>query len=87
MSSKVVMGVVNTFEVCKVFDIKVTSWPIPIWCGVRNTLVVMNSSDSNLQFNMTNERLTNSTCSLSYLSLPSRGWLTIVVNGLGIVKV
>jgi len=30
MSSKVVMGVVNTSKACKVFDVKVTSQPIPI---------------------------------------------------------
>jgi hypothetical protein len=42
--SKVIIGVVNTFEACEVLDIKKTSWLIPIWCGVRSKLIDMNSN-------------------------------------------
>ncbi len=87
MSSKVVMGVVNTFEACEVLEIKVTSWPMPIWCGVRGTLIDMNSKDSNLLFSMVNEGLTCSTCSLSNLSLLSIVWLTTMVIETSIVKI
>ncbi len=84
---KVIMGVVNTFETCGVLEIKVTSWPIPIWYGVKGTLVDMNSKYYNLLSSMVNERLTSSTCSLLNLSLPSTGWLTTMVTGTCIIKV
>jgi hypothetical protein len=48
VSSKVVMGVVNTSKACGVLDIKVTSLPIPIWCGVRGKIVDMDSKYYNL---------------------------------------
>jgi hypothetical protein len=87
VSSKVVTSVINTFEACGVLNIKVTSWPIPIWCGVKGTLVDMNSKDSNLLTSMVNEGLTCSTYSLSDLSPPSTSWPIIMVIGIGIVKV
>ncbi len=87
MSSKVIMGVINTFEACGVLDIKVTSWPIPIWCGVRGTLIEMNSKDFNLLSTIMNEGLTSSSYFLSNLSLPSTSWLIIIVPKIGIVKV
>ncbi len=87
MSSKVAMGVVYTSEACGVFDIKVTSWTMPIWCGVKGTLVDKNSKYSNLLSNITYEWLTGSSYFLSDLSLPSTSWLTIVVTKIGIIKV
>jgi hypothetical protein len=60
---------------------------MPIWCGVRSTLIDMNSKDSNLLSNMVDEGLTGSTCSVSNLSLPSTCWLITVVIEIGIVKV
>ncbi len=72
---------------CRVFDIKITSWPIPIWCGVRSTLVDKNSKDSNMPYSIVYEGLTCSSYFLSDLSLPSIGWQTIMVTGTCIVKV
>ncbi len=56
-------------------------------CGVRGTLVDMNSKYSNLLFSMVNERLTSSNYSLLDLSLPSINWLIIMVLQIGILKV
>ncbi len=56
-------------------------------CGVKGTLINMNSKDLNILSNMVNERLISSTYSLLNISLPSIGWLTIVVFGIGIIKV
>jgi hypothetical protein len=70
-----------------VLNIKVTSWPIPIWCGVIGTLVDMNSKDFNLLYGIMNEGLTCSSYFLSNLSLPSTSWLVIVIIGTCIVKV
>ncbi len=87
VSSKVFMGVVNTFETCMVLDIKITSWPIHIECGVKSTLIDMNSKYSNLLSNIVNGGLTCSSCFLLNLSIPSIGWLTIMVTKISIVKV
>ncbi len=87
VSLKVVTSVINTFEACGVLNIKVTFWPIPIWCGVRGTLVDMNSKDSNLLYGLVNEGLTCSTYSLSNFSLASTCWPIIMVTGIGIVEV
>ncbi len=81
------MGVVYTSEACEVFDIKITSWPIPIWCGVKGTLVDRNYKDLNLLSSIIYERLISSSCFLSDLSLPSTSWLTTMVTGIGIVKI
>jgi len=59
------MGVVNTFEACGVFDIRVTSLLIPIWWGVGSTLVDKKFEDYNLLPSIMNEGLTSSTCFLS----------------------
>jgi len=56
-------------------------------CGVKCTLIDIYSKDSNLLSSMVNERLISSTYSLLDLSLLSIGWLTIVVFGIGIIKV
>jgi hypothetical protein len=87
VTSKVVMGVVYTCKACRVFDIKITFWPIPIWCGVKGTLVDKNSKDSNMPSSIVYEGLTCSSYFLSDLSLPSIGWQTTVVTGTCIVKV
>jgi hypothetical protein len=80
------MGVVNTSEACEVLGIKITSWRIPIWCGVRGKLANKNFKDSNLLSRMVNEGLTGSTCSLSDLLLSTTGSLTIVVFVIGYSK-
>ncbi len=87
VSSKVTMGVVYTSEACRVFDIKISSWPIPIWCGVKGTLVDKNYKDLNILSSIVYEGLTSSSCFLSDLSLPSTSWLTTMVTGIGIVKI
>ncbi len=51
----VVMGVVNTFEACRVLEIKSTFWPIPIWCQVESILTNKNSKDYNLLSSMVNK--------------------------------
>jgi hypothetical protein len=81
------MGVVYTSEACRVFDIKISSWPIPIWCGVKGTLVDKNYKDLNILSSIVYEGLTSSSCFLSDLSLPSTSWLTTMVTGIGIVKI
>ncbi len=87
VSSKVITGVVNTSKTCMVLEIKITSWPILIWCLVKGTLIDMNSKNSNLLSNMANEGLTSSTCSLLDFSLPSTSWVIIVVNKTCMVEV
>ncbi len=87
VSSKATMGVMYALEACEVFNIKVTSWPIPIWCGVRGTLVDKNSKDFNLLSSIVYEGLTGSSYFLLNLSPPSTGWLTIVVIETSIIKI
>jgi hypothetical protein len=87
VSSTAIMSVVYTFEACRVFDINVTSWPIPIWCGFKGTLVNNYSKDSNLLSNIIYEGLIGSSYFLSGLSLPSTCWLTTMVTRTDIVKV
>ncbi len=43
LSSKVVIGVANTFDAWGVFKSKVISRPTPIWGGVKGMVVVRNS--------------------------------------------
>jgi hypothetical protein len=81
------MGVVNTIEAWGILDIKVTFWPILIWCVIRSTLIDMKSKILNLLSGIVNEGLTSSSYFLSNLSIPSIGWLTTMVIGAGIVKV
>jgi hypothetical protein len=87
VSSKVTMGVVNIFEACGVFQIKVTFWPIPIWYGLKGELTYKNYKDYNLLSSMVNEGLIGSTCSLLDLSLSSTGLLTIMVTRTNIIRV
>jgi hypothetical protein len=87
VSSKVVMGFMNTSEACKVLEIKVISWLKPICCGVRNKLVDKNSKDSTLLSNTMNEGSIGSTYSLVGLSLPLISSLTTVATWTCMVKV
>jgi hypothetical protein len=70
VSSKVVMGVMNTSKACEVIEIKIISWPINIWCGARGKLVDKNSKGSIIRFSIINEGLTCLAYSLIDLSLP-----------------
>jgi len=74
VSSKVVMGVVNTFETYMVLIIKVISWPIPIWCGVRGKVANRNSKG------LVPLSSTCLICSLTNLSLPSTNSVVVVVT-------
>jgi hypothetical protein len=70
--SKVTMGVMNISKTCKVIEVSIISWPIPIWCGVRSKLIDKNSEYLTIMFNIVNEGSTSSTCSLAVLSLSHR---------------
>jgi hypothetical protein len=75
VSSKVAMGIIHTFEACRALNIKVMSWLMPIWCGVKSTLIDMNSKDFNPLSNMVNEGLTSSSFSYKIFHyLPQVDW-------------
>jgi hypothetical protein len=81
------MTIMNTSKAWEVLEMRVISWPIPIWCGVKSKLVDKNSKLSIILFNTINKRLTSSTYSLIDFSLPLIGSLVTMATWIGIVKV
>ncbi len=80
------MGVVNTSKACEVLKIKIISWPIPIWHGVKGKLIDKNFEDFALLSSTINERSTCSAYSLIDFSLLLVGSLITMATWISIVK-
>ncbi len=81
------MGVVNTLKACRVLEIKIISWPIPIWCGVKSKLEDKNSKGPIPLSSIVNEGSKGSTYSLTNFSPPFISLVVTMVTWTCMVKI